>query len=165
MSAGPFDPLRALRVLQEHGVRFVLVGGLAARLQGSPTVTNDLDLCYDRDRANLEYLAAALRELNATLRGAPDELPFLLEARTLAMGDAFTLATDAGNIDILGNPAGTSGYAQLMRTAETMVVGDGLEVAVAALEDLIAMKRAADRPKDRVEIEILEALLEERDAS
>ena len=83
--AGPaFDPLTALSTLRRHGVRFVLIGGFAAAIRGAPLVTGDLDVCHARDRANLERLAAALRELGARLRGAPPEVPFVLDARTLA---------------------------------------------------------------------------------
>jgi hypothetical protein len=155
-----FDPLRILETLRRHDVRFVLIGGFAARLLGSPTLTNDLDLCYARDDRNLEGLAAALRRLSARLRGVDEEVPFLLDARTLAAGDAFTLVTDAGNLDILGYPSGSGGYDALLRTAEIMEI-DGHPVAVAAIDDLIRMKLAAGRPKDRIEVEILSALQEE----
>lgn len=158
----PFDPLRALRILVQHEVRFVVIGGLAARLWGSPTVTNDLDVCYSRDPANLRRLAAALAELEARLRGVDEEVPFQLEARTLRAGDHFTFRTAAGNLDCLGTPAGTEGYDDLVRTAQEIDLDD-VRVNVAPVEDLIRMKRAAGRPKDRVELEILQALLEERD--
>ncbi|HVS63162.1 MAG TPA: hypothetical protein VMT85_06610 [Thermoanaerobaculia bacterium] len=164
MSAAAFDPLRILRALAEHRVAYVLIGALAGRLQGSPTVTNDLDLCYARDRDNLEALTKALRVLGARLRGVPEEVPFQLEARTLEMGDAFTFETSAGNLDILGRPAGADGYESLARTAERLRIEEGLVVQVAALEDLVAMKRAAARPKDLIEVEVLRALIEERDA-
>lgn len=159
----PFDPLRALRILVEHEVRFVVIGGLAARLWGSPTVTNDLDVCYSRDPANLRRLAAALAELEARLRDVDEQVPFQLEARTLRAGDHFTFGTIAGNLDCLGTPAGTEGYDDLVRTAQELDLDD-VRVSVAPVEDLIRMKRAAGRPKDRVELEILQALLEERDS-
>lgn len=162
MTDGAFDPLRALDVLRRHRVRFVLIGGLAARLQGSPTLTNDLDLCYDRNDANLEALAAALKELEARLRGVDEDVPFRLDARTLKAGDHFTFVTTAGNLDVLGHPAGSGGYDDLARTAVPMEIS-GEKVLVAAIEDMIRMKRAAGRPKDRIEVEILEAVLEERD--
>lgn len=161
MTTAAFDPLRALRVLEDRRVSFVLIGGLAARLWGSPSVTNDLDLCYERSPENLERLAAALRELEATLRGAPEGLPFLLDARTLKQGDSFTFNTTAGAFDLLGTPSGSGGFAALMRNARKMDMG-GIEVFVADLHDLIRMKRAAGRPKDLIEVEILSALLEER---
>ena len=162
MSVVPFDPLRILKVLHRHGVRFVIIGGIAGRLWGSTTVTNDLDVCYGRDRANLESLARTLRELKAKLRGADRDLPFQAGARTLELGDHFTFVTSAGNFDCIGTPAGTTGYGQLARTAISMDLGD-LSVPVAAIEDLILMKRASARPKDLVEVQILAAVRDEID--
>jgi hypothetical protein len=74
-----FDPLGTLRTLSEHRVRFVLIGGFAAALRGSPMITGDIDICYARDDANLRALAAALGALDATLRGAPPDVPFQLD--------------------------------------------------------------------------------------
>jgi predicted nucleotidyltransferase len=163
---GGFDPARALRVLADHGVRFVVIGGLAANALGSPSVTQDLDICHARDPDNLEALAAALRELNARLRGVRDggEVPFRLDAKGLRAGDSFTFQTDAGALDILGTPGGTYGYADLAETSTDIELA-GLTVKVASLESLIRMKQAAARPKDRVELEILHALQEEIEAS
>ena len=160
MADGAFDPSLLLRTLVEREVRFVLIGGLAARLWGSPTVTNDVDICYARDSSNLESLATVLRQLNARLRGVPSNVPFLLDAETLERGDHFTLVTDAGNLDCLGFPAGSGGYDELAKTSRKMQLGEfGIRVCV--LEDLIAMKKAADRPKDRIELEVLYALMDE----
>jgi hypothetical protein len=155
-----FDPLLALRTLERHGVRFVMIGGLGARLHGSPSVTNDLDICYERSRGNRERLAEALRDLHAHLRGAPDDVPFLLDAKTLTAGDHFTFTTDAGNLDILGTPAGVDGFGELLRNADLMELGD-VTVPVASVDDLIAMKLAAGRPKDLIEVEVLGALRDE----
>lgn len=160
MSGSAFDPLKVLSTLARHRVRFVLVGSLAGRLWGSPTVTNDIDLCYARDDENLLRLTRALRELGARLRGVPEDVRFLLEPETLAAGDHFTFATDAGNVDCLGTPAGSAGYDDLIRTAERMEMGDQT-IEVVALEDLIRMKLAAGRPKDRIEVEVLGAVREE----
>lgn len=159
-----FNPLSALRTLVAHEVRFVVIGGIAARVLGSPTVTRDLDVCYARDADNLRRLAAALKELNARLRGAPEGLAFRLDARTLAGGDSFTFATDAGDLDVLGTPPGLGGFDELQRNAAELDLG-GIRVKVAAIDDLIRMKRAAGRPKDRVEVEILGALRDELDAA
>lgn len=162
MNRGTFDPLRILESLRRHGVRFVLIGGFAGRLWGSPTVTNDLDICYARDEENLRRLATALNELGARLRGVPDDVRFLLDPATLAAGDAFTFTTDAGNLHCFAFPAGSGGYDTLARTAEPMKIA-GHPIRVAVLEDLIRMKVAAGRPKDRIEVEVLSALQEEMD--
>ena len=163
MSAPPaFDPFGALRALVEGRVRFVIIGGIAGRLWGSPTVTNDLDICYAHDAANLRRLATVLSGLHARLRGVDPDVKFEIDERALAMGDHFMMVTDVGNLDVLATPAGTKGFDQLMRSAEKLDL-DGLSVYVASLEDLIDMKRAAGRLKDRIELEVLGALLEERD--
>lgn len=160
-----FDPLEILRRLNANHVRYVLVGGFAAKAHGSPTLTVDIDICYARDVENLERLAAVLGGLGATLRGSPADLPIHLDAQTLRRGDAFTLRTDLGDLDLLGSPAGTTGYDDLAANAGPTEVAEGLLVPVASLGDLIRMKRAAGRPKDRVELEILGALRDEIDQS
>jgi hypothetical protein len=157
-----FDPLPLLGALHRHGVAFVLIGGVAGIALGSSLATFDLDICYERSRPNLERLARALQELHATLRGAPPDLPFRLDARTLAAGDSFTFSTDAGDLDCLGTPTGTAGYDELVRNAIDLTIAD-MKVKVASLEDLIRMKRAAGRPKDRAALEILRALRDEID--
>lgn len=156
-----FDPIRGLRVLDEYGVRYVVIGGVAGAVHGSPSITQDLDICYDRRSDNLEPLAEALQSIHARLRGAPPDVPFILDARTLERGDFFTFSTDAGPLDLLGTPSGSSGgYDALARNAETIKLDD-LTVRVASLGDLMAMKRAAGRPQDLKELEILGALRDE----
>ncbi|MBV8518019.1 MAG: hypothetical protein JO197_11520 [Acidobacteria bacterium] len=157
-----FDAIALLDVLVTHRVRFIIIGGFAANLLGSPSVTMDLDICYDRSRDNLEALAAALKDLDATLRGAPAELPFIIDARTLAMGDSFTFNTREGALDCLGTPSGTNGYGDLVRHALPFGIEE-LRVLVASVDDVIRMKRAASRGKDLIEIDILTALKEERE--
>jgi hypothetical protein len=158
-----FEPVPLLRVLDEFGVEYVVIGGVAANAHGSPSVTKDLDVCYARDRGNLERLAAALQRLGAKLRGVDDDVPFLLDAKTLRAGDSFTFTTTYGDLDVLATPSGTRGYDQLARAAEEADFG-GFSVRIAALDDLIAMKRAANRLKDQVEVQILGALREEIEA-
>ncbi len=155
-----FDPERIFETLRRHEVRYVLIGGWAARLLGSPTVTVDIDIAYARDPENLERLAQALRDLGARLRGVDGTLPFRIDARTLAAGANFTFTTDAGDLDILAEPAGAPDYEALERTAQPMDLA-GSRILVASIDDLIAMKRAAGRPKDRIELEVLGALREE----
>ena len=152
-----FDPLRTLRTLEAYGVDFVLIGGFAGSLHGSALITSDVDICYERSPGNLERLTEALVDLGATLRGVDEPVPFQLEAKSLAAGDAFTFATRLGALDILGVPAGTDGFDDLRSAAVTMDLG-GFDVPVANLQDLIRMKRAAGRPQDLAAVEHLGAL-------
>jgi hypothetical protein len=163
MSEPPFDPLRTLRTLIDHRVRFVLIGGYAGALRGSPVITGDVDICYARDDENLQRLAAALQALESRLRGAPLDVPFQLDAATLRAGDQFTFTTTAGPVDCLGTAAGTEGFADLDASATDEDL-DGLVVRVASLDDLIRMKRAAGRPADLIAVEWLSALRDELDA-
>lgn len=99
------DKPRLVRIAErflKHGVEFLVIGGQAAVLHGSPIPTYDIDLCYRRTPENLERLAEALRELHPTLRGAPPDLPFRLDAQSLALGANFTFNTDEGPLDLLG---------------------------------------------------------------
>jgi hypothetical protein len=159
-----FHPDVILRRLIAHNVRFIVVGGLAAQAHGSPTLTSDLDICYARDSENLARLAATLDELSAVRRGLPVDTPDLppLDARTLRAGGLFTLTTSEGDLDVIANPDPNFDYELLRTTAEATTIA-GQPVLVASLDALIAMKRAAGRPKDRIELEILGALREELD--
>ena len=159
-----FQPDQILRVLTAHEVRFVVVGGLAAQAHGSSSLTNDLDICYARDRDNLERLAAALAELAAVRRGLPPGSPRMpaLDARTLRAGGLFTTTTRYGDFDLLATPDPGFDFERLRENAVTTTL-HGVELSIASLHDLIEMKRAAGRPKDRIELEILGALREELD--
>lgn len=138
-----------LGALDRHGVDFVVVGGVAGLAHGSAYPTYDFDIAYSRDPANLKRLARALADIGVTLRGAPPDLPFQLDAQTLANGANFTFDTEFGSFDILGDVAGIKSYESLRRKSRIERIA-GLDVRVAALDDLIAMKRAANRVKDRL---------------
>ena len=141
----------------------VIIGGIAGRIWGSPTMTNDVDICYDRDPSTLERLAAALKGLHARLRGVDADVPFLLDAVTLAKGQNITFTTDLGRSTSSACPPGVKDFNALAVNTATFDLGDGVVVQVCDLDDLIRMKRAAGRPKDRIELEILTAVREERD--
>jgi hypothetical protein len=149
-----------LRHLVDAEVRFILVGGFAATILGSPRITIDLDVVYARDRENLGRLAGALEPLSPYLRGAPPGLPFRLDVPSLERGLNFTLTTNAGDLDLLGDIAGGGGYDQLVAYSTTLRVFD-LDVMVVTLPRLIHLKRAAGRPKDLEAIAELELLLAE----
>ena len=149
---------RFCAVLAEHGVEFIIVGGQAEALMGGARVTYDVDLCYRRTPDNLERLATALGTLNLTLRGAPPELKFRLDAQALALGQNYTFEVDGEwPLDFLGylEPLGT--YEDLLPHVETMSIG-GRPTQVIGLEDLIRIKRYLGRPKDRESLLQLEAI-------
>jgi hypothetical protein len=148
VSDAEFDPAPILSALNRNGVDFVVVGGLAGLAHGSRYPTNDTDVAYARGRENLERLATALRELEASLRGAPPDLPFVLDAVSLANGANFTFDTRYGSLDILADPAGAPAYATLRDEAGDELLVEGIRIRVASLDHLIAMKEAAGRPKD-----------------
>jgi hypothetical protein len=148
----PPNLLALLTPLIRHGVDFVMVGGMAGLSHGSSYPSYDLDIVYARNRENIERLVKALEEIGVRLRGAPADLPFLLDAKTIENGSNFTFITPHGDFDILGHADGMPSYEELRADASVRDIL-GLDIRVAAIEHLIAMKRAANRPKDRVAVE------------
>jgi hypothetical protein len=144
-----FDPEPILRVLLDADVDFVVTGGVAGGAHGSAYPTYDLDVAYSRDSKNLERLAAALRTLGARLRGAPPDVPFLLDAKMLATGANFTFTTPFGSFDVLADAAGAPPYEQLRADAKVERLG-GRPIRFASLDHLIAMKEASARTKDKL---------------
>jgi hypothetical protein len=158
-----FDPERILRVLADRAVRYVLVGATAARLQGFPRLTADADITPARDEDNLGRLAAALRDLAARVytESIPEGLAFSCDAATLGRAKVWNFITDAGRVDIIFEPSGTQGFADLVRAAVTFQVF-GIEVRAASLEDILRSKQASNRPQDQQDVIVLRAMLGER---
>jgi hypothetical protein len=134
---------------------------MAGISHGSNYPSYDLDVVYARDRNNIARLVDALREIGVLLRGAPADLPFLLDARTIENGSNFTFVTPHGDFDILGHADGMPGYDELKAAASVREIL-GLEVRVASIDHLIAMKNAANRPKDRLMVEEYIVLADEQ---
>jgi len=133
--------------LAAHGVEFIVIGGQAELIYGSSRVTYDVDLCYRRTADNLQRLAAALKNLNPSLRGAPADLPFTIDARSLALGNNFTLVTSLGSVDLLGWVEPVGDYEQLQKHCDRVRVGE-IDLQIISLEDLIRVKQFIRRPKD-----------------
>jgi hypothetical protein len=161
--ARAFDPEGLLRALQEYGVAYVLIGGLAASLHGSPHVTTDADIAPSAERENLARLAAALEAIDARIRapGVPDGLPFDRSAEMLSRSSILNLTTRHGDLDLTFVPAGTGGYEDLRRHAIEITIR-GTRVVLAALADVIRSKEAAGREKDRLTLPALRKLLDEQ---
>jgi predicted nucleotidyltransferase len=149
-----------LRVLSAAGVRYVLIGGLAGIVHGLARFTQDVDVVYDRDPGNIQRLVSALAPYSPYLRGVPEGLPFKWDADTVRRGLNFTLSTALGAVDLLGEVAGGGTYAALLPHAAAITY-QGESCLCVSLPKLIALKRAAGRPKDNEVLAELEALLEE----
>jgi hypothetical protein len=162
-----YDPVALLRVLVDHGVDFVVIGGVAARLQGAPILTQDVDVTPANDDANLDRLARALRAIHARLRSPidPDGVDFPVEARFLAAARSWTLVTDVGDVDLVFEPAGANGYGDVIADADRLTVAEDppLAVHVASLRTVVRLKEAAGRDKDRAALPLLRRTLAELD--
>jgi hypothetical protein len=163
----PHDLSRLIKTLDRHGVVYLLAGGAAARVYGAERLTEDADCVVARDRDNLDRLASALKELNARLRvgGMSDDearrLPVQLDGPTLEMTDISTWMTDAGAFDVLPGLVAADGHLvtyEELAERETLIDGQGFTIRAAALEDIIAAKERANRPKDREALSELRAL-------
>jgi hypothetical protein len=157
------DLPRILEVLHRNGVAYILIGGLAAVYHGSPFPTEDVDITPEMGRRNLDKLAAALLELNARVRtdSEPSGLPFSCDGEALAAAETWNLTTDAGDLDVSFNPAGTRGYRDLRRDAAWVELY-GVSVRIASLGDVIRSKQAANRPKDQRTLPTLREMLAQR---
>jgi predicted nucleotidyltransferase len=151
-----------LAVLADHGVRFVLVGGFAAVIHGSPYVTTDVDVVPERSEENLRRLSDALRAMHARVwtAGEPEGVPFGHDGRSLSESNVWNLVTDHGRLDVTFVPSGTSGFEDLDRDALRLTIL-GVEVDVASLADVVRSKEAAGREKDRLVLPVLRRILEE----
>jgi hypothetical protein len=160
---GEFDPFAMCAILNEEGVEYVVLGGFAAILRGSPVTTHDLDVIPARERPNLDRLGRALTRMNAKIRVSGDPVATKIDGAFLAnMPHMLNLVTDFGDIDLTFTPAGsTGGFDGWSRAATPEEIEEGLTVLVASLDDIINSKRAANRPKDRMALPYLESLRDE----
>src|SRR5438477_9138257 len=152
------SPLEQIAELfEQHGVEFMVIGEQEEVLFGSLRVTCDVDLCYRRTPSNLQRLATALRELNVSLRGAPPDLPFQIDERSLALGSNFTFNTKLGPLDLLAWVEPHGDYEKLFKRAERYALGT-IQVWTISLDDLIRVKEHIHRPKDRASLFQLKAI-------
>ncbi len=158
-----FNPEIIISTLGKYHVRYVLIGALAARLQGFPRVTADIDITPAKDSENLQNLATALIELDARVftESVPEGLVFDCTGISLAKSEMWNLITSSGRIDIAFKPAGTLGYHDLMNNAVQYSVY-GFQIFAASLEDIIRSKKVSDRTQDRQDIIILNEILSKK---
>lgn len=158
-----FDPEQIISTLRRHGVKFVVIGGYASTLHGSPFLTQDVEITPEAIDTNLALLSGALTDLDARVftQTEPSGLPFAHDGGSLAAAGVWSLVTRAGRLDISFVPSGTGGYPDLIRDAETVTLY-GIEVRVASLADIIRSKQAANRPKDQRVLPTLREILASR---
>ena len=152
----------ALKALTNEKVDFVVIGGLAISAHSTGYITKDLDFCYLRTRENLKKIVAALAPFKPRFRNFPENLPFVWDERTLQGGTNFTLITEIGDIDLLGEVAGVGDYEAVKKESVIDTLYD-CDVRILTIEGLIKAKRAAGRAKDllvlpELEVEVREEL-------
>ncbi len=150
---------RAIQILCDAGVDFVIIGGLAANILGSDRMTYDLDICYSQTAENLARVVKALAPFHPRPRGFPVGLPFIWDEATLRNSTILTLQTEIGEIDLLAEVTGLGGYRDALQNSIT-VEAFGRQVSSLDLMSLIKTKRATGREKDLLAVPELESLLE-----
>lgn len=150
-----FDPYGLLQALDRHGVTYILIGALGRVIHGSDELTDGVDVVPAANEKNLRRLAFALDELNA--RQADGKTA---SVEHLARRQVLEFQTDAGELKIVPQPAGTRGYGDLRWRANREPLGHGLRPAVASIDDHARMLAALDRPQDRTPLLTLRRLIE-----
>jgi hypothetical protein len=148
-----------ISALVRGDVRFIIVGGMAAALQGAPVNTLDLDIVYSRDEENIRRLLHVLQSVDARFRDDPRGLT-PNESHLLSKGHKL-LTTRHGHLDVLGTIEEDSGYEELIDASDQLEI-EGHTVHVLGLERLIVVKERLARPKDQLMLLILRATLDER---
>ena len=146
-----------LKALVTSQAKFIVVGAYAAITQGSRLRTDDLDICYERTADNYRKIVQAIGLFHPRLRDLPEGLKAPFDERSLAQGTNFTLVTDLGNLDLLGELSGVGGYREIIHDSKEFQFED-FKFRVASLDTIIRPKEAADRPKDRATLPELKAL-------
>lgn len=158
MPRQPTDFAAILATLRRHRVRFVLVGGVAAVIEGAPVATFDLDIVPDRESRNVDRLVGALAELKAHYRGRPNLNP---APDALRGPGHHLLRTRCGPLDVLGIIGKGRDFHALLPHSRRRALG-GAYVRVLDLETQLAVKEELNFPKDRAVVPILKATLKER---
>jgi predicted nucleotidyltransferase len=152
----PLDIERLIETFHRHDVRVVVIGGVAVQVHGHRRTTMDLDIIPGPEAENREHLAAALAELNARPRDAPQGTPSPSVEQLQIAAIVPPLLTDHGELHILNDVPGAAPFAELAERALALEI-DGIELLICGLDDLISMKRASGRPVDLRDIAALTA--------
>jgi predicted nucleotidyltransferase len=154
------DLIGTLRNLREQGIQFILVGGLAAVLNGAPVHTYDVDVVHSLEPANIERLLKFLQEIDAIFRIQP-ERRLRPTASHLAAGGHLNLLTNLGPLDLLGTIGPGLSFSDLLPLSHEMAIGEGIRIRVLNLETLISIKEQLASEKDLAVLPILRQTLRE----
>ncbi len=138
---------RFLDALGQRDIRFIVIGGLAARIYGSTFPTEDCDICHARDEENLHRLATFLRELTAEFRRLPAHAPAELSAAVFATETDFVFTTPWGKFDLIGEFTGVGRYEQALDGSIPLRLGRH-RARILALDKLAMAKKSTGRDKD-----------------
>jgi len=152
--------IATLRTLCERDIQFVLVGGLAAVLNGAPIQTYDVDVVYSLEPANIESLLSFLQDIDAIFRIQP-ERRLRPTASHLTAGGHLNLLTSLGPLDLLGSIGQGLGYSDLLPLSDEMAISEAVRVRVLNLETLILVKEQLASEKDLAVLPILRQTLRE----
>ncbi|MBA3769034.1 MAG: hypothetical protein H0X08_00760 [Blastocatellia bacterium] len=153
------DVKKAITTLARNEVDFVIIGGVALSIHSAAYVTYDIDVCFSRNRNNLRKIADALAPFHPRLRGFPKNLPFVWDFSTLLNGTLFTLETELGDFDLLGEVSGLGTYEDVLAQSSPWDLY-GYKVNILSINGLIQAKESAGREKDVPGLKILRALLD-----
>jgi hypothetical protein len=155
------DDKALLARLQNHGVEFVLIGGVCGVMHGAGLITVDLDVCCRFGVANLRRIEAALKDLNPWHRLTPNKLPFVFTDTLCSSLKNLYLQTDLGKLDCLGDVLGVGSYEDALKHSEQFEMSFG-SIRMLDLDTLIAAKEAAGRDKDKYAVPLLRAVAEKK---
>ena len=158
------DDKALLTRLHQHGVEFVLIGGVCGVMHGGGLITVDLDICCRFGASNLRRLEAALKDLHPWHRLTPNKLPFELTDALCSSLKNLYLQTDLGKLDCLGDVLGVGDYEAALKRSEQFEMSFG-PIQMLDLDTLIVAKEAVGRDKDKYAARLLRALAEKRRGS
>ena len=151
-----FDPYEVLQTLERHRVTYVVIGGVGRVIHGSTELTDGIDIVPSTREENLRRLGIALEDLHAR---RPDGKQPALERDLVGRG-VLELRTDAGELKIVPEPAGTRGYDDLRRRAVREPLGQGLRPSVASADDHARMLAVLAREQDRPALQTMQRVIE-----
>jgi predicted nucleotidyltransferase len=152
--------LQTLRTLHDARVEFILVGGLAAVLNGAPVHTYDVDILYAREAANVGRLLGVLELMDAIFRIQP-ERRLKPNQSHLRGGGHLNLLTRYGPLDVLGSIGANLKYEDLIPRSAELEICDGIQIKVLNMETLVALKEEFGGEKDRAVLPVLRQTLAE----